>query len=339
MKFLTALILFASVYCSTSLAKTLIIGTYPVKIAPEQTQILSLPTKGDVTDIVSSELRFKRGDIIARLNKKELKREQEQLEISIRKDIILRKDQIRVLEQDKRKLEFYLSLSATEKSFETAIHNNKSISAKEAIADIEERLDIAKLELERAPENMRESFDEKLEIHNLEMPFDGCIRYLVNIAKNKSTNFESFKAQPFVTAFDDSSFYILLSITQSLHSQLPPEDFHVKIKLPAGKSLKGIFNKRLVQSSGQKDSLVYYFRIDKKDNQTAFNMLGTTSRAQLIYSIPSEAKSIDKSSLALHPGAADCDNWEELIEKVYPKYHLLIEADEEILIIPANTEP
>lgn len=338
MKFLTALSLIASVYCSTSLAETLVIGTYPAKIAPEQMMILALPSKGLVTNITPQEQRCKKGDIIARLDKKELKREKEQLEIAIRKDIVTRKDQIRSLEQDKRKLEFYLNLSPEEQSFETEIHNNKLIDAKEASLDIEERLDIARLELESAPENMREDFNDKFESHNLEMPFDGSIRHLVTIPESNKEQFESFKAQPFATAYDDSHFYILLSITQSQHSQLPPEDFHVKVKLPAGKSLKGTFNKRLVQGAGQNDSLVYYFILDKKDNQTAFDMLGTTSRAELIYSIPAEAKSIDKSSLSLHPDAADCENWEELIEKIYPQHHLLIEADESILIIPASTE-
>lgn len=338
MKFLTALPLIAAAYCATSLAETLVIGTYPAKIAPEQTMILSLPAKGEVTDLIDADKRCKKGDIIARLNKKELKREKEQLEITIRKDIITRRDQIRELEQDKRKLEFYLKLTPSEQSFETSIHNNKLITAKEAIADIEERLDIARLELDSAPENMRESFDEKLEAHNLEMPFDGKIRHLVNIAEDNKGEFESFKAQPFATAYDDSHFYILLNIIQSRHSQLPPEDFHVKIKLPAGKLLKGKYSKRLVLSTGQTDSLVYYFILDKKDHQAAFDMLGTTSRAELIYNIPAEAKSVDKGSLSLHPEATNSENWEELIEKIYPQHHLLIEADEEILIIPASTE-
>jgi len=139
---------------------------------------------------------------------------------------------------------------------------------------------------------------------------------------------------PFATICDDSAFYITLNISRAELTQLPEQQFQVLISLPEGRELRGEFSHRRVEQGNGGDLLVYFFRIPEKDHERAFSMLGSNARATLIFNAPDGTMELDKGELARHPAAADCRNWEELIQKLYPEYHLILISERQILIRP-----
>ena len=82
--------------------------------------------------------------------------------------------------------------------------------------------------------------------------------------------------------------------------------------------------------------LVYCFAIPEADNETAFSMLGTNARAELIYRSEGDTLRVNKAQLALTPQANQCESWAQLIQLVHPTYSILIEAEKELILTPTH---
>ncbi len=331
---LFALVLPLSAWASNSIS----VGQFPAKVVPKQVELLNLPEKSIVSNL-APEGKCTKGTVIARLNEEEIEEEKADLELKILRDKVTRIDAIRDLEKKKRELEFYQSLSKKEREFETSIYKSEDLPPEQAIKDIEMRLDLSQKELDRAEYTMRKDFEKKEEKSILSMPFDGRIQYHITLPADLSAPFECSPVMQFATLCDDTDFYISIGINQTDLTQLPAERFTASIQLPAGKELSGTYAFRRVERNGNSDLLVYYFRVPTEDQETAFTMIGTQSKANLHYECAANVKRLSKADLSIDPRAENAEDWQDLIKKIHPDYNILIEADKDILIIPEGQEP
>lgn len=327
---------FAALLGSTLTAAPVQVGTYPAKIVPEQVTTLPLE-RGIVSDLATPGEPRKRGDVLAVLNKEQMDQEREEMELKLARDRMSRKDEIRKLEAQRRKIVFYLNLSAGERRYaRTTGSENDLPPSEETLADIDERIALLKREVESMARIRNNELTRKHARNTLRMPFDGRVQYHFTLPENTAEPFEynATGSLPFATICDDSAFYITLNISRAELTQLPEQQFQVLISLPEGQELRGEFSHRRVEQGNGGDMLVYFFRIPEQDHERAFGMLGSNARAKLLFNAPDGTMELDKGELARHPAAADCRNWEELVQNLYPEYHLLLIGEHQILIRP-----
>ncbi len=320
-------------------AQTVPVGVLDAKIVPEQVATLSFQTKGIVSDLhTDTSQRLEKGTVIAVMDKEKMQQEREDMELQIRRERLTKKDEIRKLEQQREKLNFYLSLSEGERNYARELRpENASEASRESIDDINERIELNKLELSTIERRKRLDFDTKHEPLTMRMPFTGRLQYHFPMPEHPERPFEYVQnpAIPFATVCDDSSFYITVSISDTDISLMPPESFSAAVSLPGGKQLTGSFAFRRVERNGSRgDMLVYFFRIPEQMHATAFQMLGSTTRATLYYTLEEGCKRVNKGELLTHPSAPECEDWRELVHLVYPDYAVMLITERDIILRP-----
>lgn len=311
------------------------LGKYPAKIVPEQVAVLNLPERGIVTDIPRTE-RLKKGDIIAIINRDQTADEREDMELSLERERLNTRDEIRKLEAQRKQVSFYLDLTEAERKYATDMANQEGgPPTREALKDIDDRLSLAKRNLTSMERRRRAEFDRNHENLTLRMPFDGRIQYHVTLPENPETPYEhtGTNVQNFATVCDDSSFYITVSISNSELTALPEQAFSVYIDLPEGRRIHGTFAFRRVERGGSSsDLLAYYFRIPKDDHEQAYRMLGSNSQATLLFDAGTDTKRVTKAELSQHPQAEQCESWRDLASLIYPDYNIVLISAREIVL-------
>ncbi len=338
MKYISAIIL--PLFCLQAWAAEFIeVGTYPAKVSPEQFAILPIGEKGYVTQFADETKRLKKGDVIAKINEEQLKEEKLDLELQILSDKISRKDNIRTLKKQKRQLQFYFSLNERERRYASDIQVHGEVPTRQAIDDIDERIELAEMEMERKPLRMEKDFQKKIELNTIVMPFDGRFSYQIVLPEDLSVPYETKPVPHFVTAIDDSSYYITMPITQAALTQLPTDKFIARIDLPAGKQLNGVFSHRRLEKAGSGEAFVYYFRVPSSDKERAYDMLGSTAQAKLFYQLRDSLKRVDLNHHYGGEAAEGSMSKEDFIRKAFPGHNILLETDTELILIPEGEEP
>ncbi len=337
-----ALTALPAVLCAVSYAEQVTIGTYPAKIVPEQVAVLTLAERGVVTDLADPGARLEQGAVVAIVNKEKLEQEREDLELQLARERISKKDEIRKLEAEKRRIQFYLNLTESERKYASDFAAaDGAVPSHESLADVAERMELLQRELNTMERRKRAEWEAKNEKNTLKMPFTGRLQYNITLPQDKSKPFENTgMLQTFATVCDDSAYYITLGINRSELTQLPPENFCAEVKLPANRRLVGTFAfHRVERANSGGDMLVYFFKLAAADHATAHAMLGSNARATLKYEAGEGVKRVSKAELAAHPQAAQCENWEELVAAARPGYHIVIIAERDIIICPDAATP
>ena len=326
--------------CGTAPAQPVTVASYPAKIVPEQATTLTLE-RGMVTDLADPTARLERGAVIARVNKEKEEQEREEMELQISKDKLAKRDEIRKLEAQREKVRFYLnSLTAEERKYATDVSADGVEPSKEALADIEERIQLLQKELKRMPERKREEFERSHLANTLKMPYAGRLQYNVTLPEDRTKPFEhaAVSSQPFATVCDDSAFYITINLSQSELTQLPPQQFTAEVALPDGKKLCGRYDHHRVEHNGSTDMLVYFFRLPREDSDTAYSMLGSNAKAALVFECGEELRVEGKAQMLNRPEAADCENWEQLVERLFPDCNIVLIAERNIVLRPKDSQ-
>ncbi len=328
-------LLLALLAVSPLAAESVLVAKLPAKIVPEQLSVLTLPDRGTVTDLVA-EGHVAAGTTIAVLNKQRMEEEREDMEFTLIKERLNCRDELRKLQKQREELVFYLSLTAEERKFAAeASKNGQEPEQQESLADIDERITLAKRELATMEKRKRDEFERSHEKQTLRMPFNGRLQYNISLPEDITKPFEiNGLVQTFATACDDSSYYVTISIARSDLSLLPEKKFSVRVPLPEGRELVGQYAFRRVERSMNSggDMLVYFFRLPKEDHETAFGMLGSNTSAQLFFEVDGQVERVSKGQLAAHPEAATCESWEELVGRVYPGAVVVIVAERDVVI-------
>lgn len=315
------------------------VALMPAKIVPEQAASLHLEA-GVVTRLVDASQRQPAGAVIAMLYEERTAQEREELELKIARDDLRLRDELRKLEVQRQKVLFYLNLSPRERRFAKGMSSDDLPPTPESLRDIEERMNLLKREKESAPRLRQQEFERNHAKFTLKMPFAGRLQYNFSVPEDLSKPFEytSFSGRHFATICDDSAFYITIALSRSELTQLPEEQFSVSVALPEGRELCGTFSHRRIeqQNSSSGDTLVYYFKVPEADKETAFRMLGSNAQAKLIYDAGDQVQYVNKLELVAHPEAAECENWEQLVQRLYPEHVLILVGERDIIIRPRH---
>lgn len=323
--------------CAPGVAEQVSLGIQPAKIVPEQVAVLTLSERGSVTDFADPSTRLEQGAVIARVNKAKLAQEQEDMELQLARERINKKDELRKLEAEKRRIQFYLNLTEAERKYAgDLVSPTDPAPTHESLKDIDERMDLLQRELSTIARRKRADWEAKVENNTLKMPFTGRLQYNVNLPQDKTKPFENTgMVQAFATACDDSAYYITIAMGRGELTQLPPENFQAEVSLPGNRKLVGTYAFRRVERANTGgDMLVYFFKLPQEDHETAHSMMGSNARAKLFYEAGTGVQRVRKATLAAHPEAARCENWEELVAVAHPGYHVVIIAERDIIICP-----
>ncbi len=318
-------------------AEPVLVGRYTGKVVPEQITVFNLAERGVVTNRVP-EGKVAAGTVVAILNKKLMEEQREEMELKLARDRIAARDELRTLLQKREDLVFYLSLSERERRYATQPTEVKP--GAESLSDLDERIALVRRELGSMEKRARNNFDRQHEPNILRMPFDGRLSYHVTVPADPGEEMEISGLDPlFATACDDSSFYVTLSVTRSDLCMLPGEKFSVRVALPEGREMRGQFaRRRLARSNSGTEMMVFYFRLPDEHADLAFSLMGTELNAFIYYEAEGQVERVSKSELAAHPAAADCENWTELVERVYPGAVVVFVADRDVVIRRAPRE-
>ena len=319
------------------LAEAIEVGRFAAKIVPERISVLMLPDRGTVTDLVKPTGRIEAGTVVAVLNKQRTQEAREDMELQIARDRLNKRDEVQKLRNQRRKVEFYNSLSPSERRFNTDFAPEE-IPTKNTLQDIDERISLLERELATMERRKRNEFAQKHDPLTLRMPFTGRLQYNITLPEDLSKPFEHTEnVRSFATACDDSAFYITINVSESNISLLDEKKFGISVKLPGDKVLTGNYSHRRVERANNgSDMLVYFFRLPDCENDTAYNMLGSNTMAELTYDAGSDVMRVNKAELITHPRAAECENWEQLIRIIHPGYSILLIGQREIVLTPSK---
>lgn len=323
--------------CPMLWAEPVQVATLPAKIVPNQATTLNLE-HGIVSRLADASKRVEAGSIIAIVHEERTAQEREELELKLAREEMRLRDELRKLEAQRAKVQFYLSLTVRERQFAKNMGTDDLPPTPESLRDIDERIALLKREQVTSPRLMKQEFERNHAKLTLKMPFTGRLQYNFPLPDDPTQPFEymGLPGRPFASVCDDSVFYVTISLSKAELTQLPPENFSVSVALPEGKTLTGTYSHRQVEqgSASQGDILVYFFRMDEKDKDTAYSMLGSRAKARLVYDAGENVQYVSKMELIAHPDASLCENWEQLIERLYPGHHIILVGERNIIIRP-----
>ena len=323
--------------CPMLWAEPVQVATLPAKIVPNQATTLNLE-HGIVSRLADASQRVEAGSIIAIVHEERTAQEREELELKLAREEMRLRDELRKLEAQRAKVQFYLSLTVRERQFAKNMGTDDLPPTPESLRDIDERIALLKREQVTSPRLMKQEFERNHAKLTLKMPFTGRLQYNFPLPDDPTQPFEymGLPGRPFASVCDDSVFYVTISLSKAELTQLPPENFSVSVALPEGKTLTGTYSHRQVEqgSASQGDILVYFFRMDEKDKDTAYSMLGSRAKARLVYDAGENVQYVSKMELIAHPDASLCENWEQLIERLYPGHHIILVGERNIIIRP-----
>ncbi len=315
------------------------VAVLPAKIVPEQAATLQLEN-GVVTRLADAAQHQPAGAVVAVLHEERTAQEREELELKIAREHMRLRDEWRKLEVQRQKVQFYLDLSPRERRFAKGMGADDLPPTPESLRDIDERMALIRREQETAPRLMKQEFERNHAKLTLKMPFAGRVQYNFPVPDDISRPFEyvALPGRHFAAVCDDSAFYITVALTRTELIHLPEKNFSVSVALPEGKQLCGTFAHRKLEpsSNGHGDMMVYYFKVPEEDKETAFNLLGSNAKACLVYEAGPHARYVSKLDLVAHPEAAECENWEQLVKRLYPEYVLILVGERNIIIRPRN---
>ena len=312
------------------------VGKYPAKVVPEQVVPLTLNGKGVLTDLVDTSQRIEAGTVVGILNKEQTETEREDMELALEREVLSKHDEMRKLRVQRHKVEFFLKLSPAERRYAADKGEANEIEmTRETLQDIDARINLLKRETATAQRRKRHEFDTKHDELTVRMPFAGRLQYNITVPEDLSqpVDYTTGVRQGFAVACDDSAYYITLAINNGALTQLPEENFSVTLPLPRGKELRGTYSHRKVErSNGGGDLLVYFFKLPEADREVAYSLMGSNANAILYFDAGADVQTVSKAELVADPRASQCEDWDQLVQTVYPGCSIVIVCERSIII-------
>lgn len=304
------------------------VGMYRTKIAPERARVFAMPAQGIVTDLAPSGKRIAKGTVIARVNKEDLALERKAMELEILKERVTRTDEIQKLRKEKSGLEFANSLNRDERQFYDK-GGKAALSSKEVLKAIDDKIDLAQKQIDLLESQKRTEFERKEESYVIAMPYDGRLQY--QFQKNDSNEKDGLfleTGKEIAAVCDDSAFYLTVIIANPEIANIPSDKLKLSLEVSKSCVIDGYFSHKRVEknqsSGGNMDMLVFYFKVDPKDHDTLYSMLGANCVAKLYFKVDEDVRVFGKMDLARLPAASMAVDWQELIKQVAPDYELML---------------
>lgn len=304
------------------------VGQYRTKITPEKARVFLMPVQGVLTDLVPGAKRVSKGTVIARVNKRDLELDRKTMEMEILKERVTREDEIQKLRKEREEIQFVSSLTRKERQFFDKSAKNSN-TAGEVLKAIDDKIELAAKQIELVDAQKRSEFGKKEESFIVTMPYDGRLQY--QFQRNEKNDKEGIfleNGKEIAAICDDSSFYLTVIISNPEIANIPSDRLKLNLQLGNSHVIEGYFSHKRVEKNtsggGNMDMLVFYFKVDPKDHDVLYSMLGANCIAKLYFKVDEDIRVFGKMDLARLPEASRAGNWQELITKVAPGYELLM---------------
>lgn len=309
------------------------VGQYPSKIVPEQIRIFAAPEKGNITHLIHPGKKVAKGTVFGRMNQKELALEKEEIETNLLKDRLTKQEEIIKQEREKKEIQFMMGISPNERKW--LQENDYKKADKQILQTIDDKIKLARRELAITEKKKRAEFEKKEEAYTFTMPFDGRLQYqflLPADLENNSQYTESGKE--IAVAYDDSNFYLSISIANPEITKINPENLVLQFELSSGRKIFGTYSHRRVEKAQgfQGDMLAFFFRVPQQNHDEVYEMTGTNPLSKLYYKTEQNIRTLNKMDIASRPEAKDTTSWQELLNKIMPEYEVVLVGETQIIV-------
>lgn len=300
------------------------------KIVPERIRTFTMPIPGYVNNWLVECVRADEGSIIATVNEEDMALKRKELEINILKDKIAKREELAKLEKQLEEIRFYQNLGKQERRW---IEKKEQTDA-QTIRSVEDKIRLARQELEIAEEKPRRDFAKEEESYILKMPFPGKLQYHFSFPVDQSQKIYLEANAPIATVCDDSVYYIALPIADPNLIQLDPSTLNAQVSLSNGKCMTGTFAYKRVEKSTSSagEMLVYFFKLPGELREQAYNMLGSNCAAKLYFTPKEQVICLNKVALASRPESRLCTTWEQLLQRIHPEYELILDGESQLIV-------
>ncbi|MEG0838042.1 MAG: hypothetical protein RSE01_08760 [Akkermansia sp.] len=324
-----------SVHLANSASKQLCyVGQYKTKITPKQIRIFLTTSQGEVSHLIDPRERVLSGTVFGKVNEKEMQIEKEDMEVALLKDRVAKKDDILKMRREKRELQFLMKLTPSERNY-ISKQSDKKVMDRDVLKGIDDKIDLAEREIKILEKKKRAEFEKKEKANIFTMPFDGRLQYQFTLPENpdQATQFlESGKE--LAVACDDSEFYLSIIISDPEIVRIEPQDFVLEMRLGNGELMRGTFSHKRTEKSqsGQGESLAFFFKIEAKNHEKAFSLIGSNLVAKLYYRPPFPVQLMSKLSLGARPEAKGTSTWQELLDRIMPGHEVVLVGETQIIV-------
>lgn len=295
------------------------ISQHQAKVLPNKVQVFVMPEPGEVSSLILDKTTLKKGELIAAINPEQIAREEQELELTIAQDNLTQKTSLLQLTRQKEEIEFILGLDKEERK-----HIAKDVREfdKRALEQLDERISLTKRQMLLKEQKARAEFLKKRENYELRMPFDGFLQYHFVLPENNDEGIKIPASTPLATVADNSSYYVALSMLNPDIIKLNPDTLVLQLEL-GSKILKTTYSHKKIEKTGNTESLIYYFKVNKNDFSLAHDLMGANCVARLFYKTKEPLTYLHKMSIVSEEQSSPYTTWEEYVAQKYPDYNIV----------------
>lgn len=301
------------------------ISRYPAAVVPERMVTVPITEPGLVEIHHRGDGRIAKGTLLLKVNARELALEEAELKNQQRQNTANANEALLQLRRRREEMEFIMAQPAERRQFIEA--RVKVKADKEALDILNEKIAIQEATLKITNDKLQQAFDKRCETRIIRMPFDGKVQYHIALGEDQEQLIT--QTGPLLTVVDDKALYAAITPEDAEIINLPVEKLVLQLESGQGKRLCARWHHRKVERRNSREVLVYYFKLEPQDYETAWGMIGANSIAELLYRGEADDNLLyePKSKLAEEAGTTPFETWEELITALRPGYRILFTGE------------
>lgn len=324
-----------AVVCQMQMAvgEEYVISRLQAKIVPENHYTFTMPEGGEVEGWISGEKRARKGDVLLRINPRQLERDEANLKLRLERDRLTMEENLVELERQREELAFLLGLNEKQRQFlqkDSPKVNHKSLQIIDGKIELEKK----RAALER--QNALSEFEEKKKRYVVEMPFDGKFQYHFVLPERGLEPVMRSSSDPVVSVIDDSRMYLAVVMFDPDLIHIAPDRLKARVHSGGGNVLVGKFAYQKVEKGRNEPVLTYFFRLENSQCEEASRMIGANCVASLAYVVKGPFLYKHKLDLIVQAEKSDYHSWEELVSRLYPGYRIEFKGDTHLGLVPVE---
>lgn len=319
---------------SSSFAEEYYISRYAAAIVPQRMLTVPMQEAGVIEIHHRGDGHVAKGTLLLKINAKELELEEAELKNQQRLNAANANEALLQLQRRKEEMEFIMAQPLNRRQF---VEPRLKVKADQQALDIlNEKIAIQKEALRISNEKLQQTFDKLCETRIIRMPFDGRIQY--HITLGEAAEQQVAQTGPILTAVDDGALYAAITPAEAEVANLPTDKLILLVETGQGKHIQGRWHHKKIEKRNSKESLVYYFKLNPEDHDTARAMMGANTVAELHYQAQADENLVyvPKIELAKEAGTCNFETWEELVNELRPGYKILFTGETNLCLYKAN---
>ena len=323
MRFLTTIFLLISSHIAWG--ESYYISRYATAVVPERMVTVPIMEPGLIEIHHRGSGQITKGTLLLKVNARELELEEAELKNQQRQNTAIANEALLQLRRRREELEFIMAQPAERRQFIESRIKHKA--DKEALNILNEKIAIQEASLKITNDKLQQAFDKRCETRIIRMPFDGKVQYHIVLGEEQEQLIT--QTGPLLTAVDDKALYAAITPEDAEIINLPVEKLELQLESGQGNRLCARWHHKKVERRNNREVLVYYFKLEPQDYETAWGMIGANSIAELFYQENTSDSLLyePKSKLAEEAGTTPFETWEELITALRPGYRILFTGE------------